>query len=283
MPELPEVETIVRDLNDYLVNKKIKTVEVLNLGSINQKPAVFKKNLEGQKITKLYRRAKNIVAQVNQDYLVIHLKMTGQLVWRTGQTTLAGGHPIVNVGQELPNKFTRAVLKFSGGTLYFNDVRKFGWLRIMTPEELATYLGRFGVEPLEDTFSLEYLKSALAKRKINIKAALLDQSQIAGLGNIYVDEALWASGIAPTRAANSLKLVELKKFHKAIIDVLSLSISKRGTSFNNYRDANGERGQNMKFLQVYGRAGESCQKCKRPIKKMRLAGRGTHWCDHCQK
>lgn len=283
MPELPEVETIIRDLTVHLVNKTIKQVSVTYPGSINQKPAKFIAHLEGQKIKNLSRRGKNIILQLATDYLVIHLKMTGQLVWRGGQTTLAGGHPIINVGQELPNKFTRVILKFAAGTLYFNDVRKFGWVRIMTAPELELYLQRLGVEPLGIDFTKDYLQTALAAKRIAIKAALLDQSKIAGLGNIYVDEALWASGIAPTRPANSLSKPELKKLQQAIVAVLNLSISQRGTSFNNYRDGNGEAGNNMKFLKVYGRANEACPKCRRPLKKFRLAGRGTHWCDHCQK
>lgn len=283
MPELPEVETIIRDLTVHLVNKTIKQVSVTYPGSINQKPVKFIAHLEGQKIKNLSRRGKNIILQLTTDYLVIHLKMTGQLVWRGGQTTLAGGHPIINVGQELPNKFTRVILKFAAGTLYFNDVRKFGWVRIMTALELELYLQRLGVEPLGIDFTKDYLQTALAAKRIAIKAALLDQSKIAGLGNIYVDEALWASGIAPTRPANSLSKPELKKLQQAIVAVLNLSISQRGTSFNNYRDGNGEAGNNMKFLKVYGRANEACPKCRRPLKKFRLAGRGTHWCDHCQK
>lgn len=283
MPELPEVETIIRDLTVHLVNKTIKQVSVIYPGSINQKPVKFIAHLEGQKIKNLSRRGKNIILQLTTDYLVIHLKMTGQLVWRGGQTTLAGGHPIINVGQELPNKFTRVILKFAAGTLYFNDVRKFGWVRIMTALELELYLQRLGVEPLGIDFTKDYLQTALAAKRIAIKAALLDQSKIAGLGNIYVDEALWASGIAPTRPANSLSKPELKKLQQAIVAVLNLSISQRGTSFNNYRDGNGEAGNNMKFLKVYGRANEGCPKCRRPLKKFRLAGRGTHWCDHCQK
>ncbi|HRH21895.1 MAG TPA: bifunctional DNA-formamidopyrimidine glycosylase/DNA-(apurinic or apyrimidinic site) lyase [bacterium] len=283
MPELPEVETIIRDLTVHLVNKTIKQVSVIYPGSINQKPVKFIAHLEGQKIKNLSRRGKNIILQLTTDYLVIHLKMTGQLVWRGGQTTLAGGHPIINVGQELPNKFTRVILKFAAGTLYFNDVRKFGWVRIMTALELELYLQRLGVEPLGIDFTKDYLQTALAAKHIAIKAALLDQSKIAGLGNIYVDEALWASGIAPTRPANSLSKPELKKLQQAIVAVLNLSISQRGTSFNNYRDGNGEAGNNMKFLKVYGRANEACPKCRRPLKKFRLAGRGTHWCDHCQK
>ncbi len=283
MPELPEVETIIRDLTVHLVNKTIKQVSVIYPGSINQKPVKFIAHLEGQKIKNLSRRGKNIILQLTTDYLVIHLKMTGQLVWRGGQTTLAGGHPIINVGQELPNKFTRVILKFAAGTLYFNDVRKFGWVRIMTALELELYLQRLGVEPLGIDFTKDYLQTALAAKRIAIKAALLDQSKIAGLGNIYVDEALWASGIAPTRPANSLSKPELKKLQQAIVAVLNLSISQRGTSFNNYRDGNGEAGNNMKFLKVYGRANEACPKCRRPLKKFRLAGRGTHWCDHCQK
>lgn len=283
MPELPEVETIIRDLTVHLVNKTIKQVSVTYPGSINQKPAKFIAHLEGQKIKNLSRRGKNIILQLATDYLVIHLKMTGQLVWRGGRTTLAGGHPIINVGQELPNKFTRVILKFAAGTLYFNDVRKFGWVRIMTASELELYLQRLGVEPLGIDFTKDYLQTALAAKRIAIKAALLDQSKIAGLGNIYVDEALWASGIAPTRPASSLSKPELKKLQQSIVAVLNLSISQRGTSFNNYRDGNGETGNNMKFLKVYGRANEACPKCRRPLKKFRLAGRGTHWCDHCQK
>lgn len=283
MPELPEVETIVRDLAGHIAGKKIQKLEVLNKGSVNLAPATLKKKLEGQKVKEVVRRAKNIILKLEKDYLVVHLKMTGQLVWRDGKRTLAGGHPIMNVGQELPNKFTRAVIGFTGGTLYFNDVRKFGWLRLLKQAELDAYLSRFGIEPLGGEFTLEYFTGALKGKKKNIKAALLDQSQIAGLGNIYVDEALWASGVAPARLAGSLTVPELKKLHKAIVAVLELSISRRGTSFNNYRDANGEKGANMKFLKVYGRAGEKCAKCKQPIKKIKLAGRGTHWCDHCQK
>jgi len=283
MPELPEVETIILDLKPEIEKKKILNIDVFNQGSINQPAEIFKKNLINKKIVAVSRRGKNIIFKLSQDYLVIHLKMTGQLVWRDKKGTKAGGHPIINVGQELPNKFTRVDIIFSNGTLYFNDVRKFGWLRLLTKDQLDLYLLKLGAEPLGSDFSWEYFKNLYNGKRITIKQALLDQTKIAGLGNIYVDEALWAAGIAPLKSAGNLSAVELKKLHKAIKDVLILSIKQRGTSFSDYRDGHGQKGNNMKFLKVYGRAGESCPKCKKLINKIKIGGRGTHWCDHCQK
>lgn len=284
MPELPEVETIVRDLAQFLVGRSCRAVQVLNLKSINLTAAKFRQQVLHQPISEVSRRGKHIVIKLPQNYLVIHLKMTGQLIWRDKRHLIVGGHPIKQVGEELPNKFTRVVFDFaSSGQLFFNDVRKFGWLKIMTPAEAEKYWQRLGLDPLSKEFSLVFFKKLLASRpKSRLKALLLDQSRLSGLGNIYVDESLFLANLRPDRLVGSLTALEQKKLWQAIPKVLRLSLRYRGTSFNNYRDAQGQSGQFVNHLQVYGRAGQPCLVCGRALSKTRLAGRGTHWCQSCQ-
>jgi len=281
MPELPEVETIVTDLRQYLLNKKISQVTILNQSSVW--PKSLAKSVVGSTIRSIDRYGKNIVIKLGLTYLVIHLKMTGQLVWRAPGLTLAGGHPIINVGDQLPNKFTRVILKISRGYLYFNDVRKFGWMRLMTQGELNDHLLKLGIEPLTDQFSGPYLKKLISARTTAIKKVLLDQSLIAGLGNIYVDEALWLAGILPDRSAKGLESQEINRLARAIKTVLKLSINNRGTSFSDYRDATGAKGANLEFLKVYNKQHQPCPRCGAIIQKKKLGGRGTHWCSHCQQ
>ena len=218
-------------------------------------------------------------------YLLIHLKMTGQLVLRQPRKGLVvGGHPIKNV-ETVPNKFTHVEIVFGSGlVLYFNDVRKFGWLKLVDADGLAKATAPYGPEPLDKLFSqshwLELLKK---KRNLSIKKALLDQSLVAGLGNIYVDEACFYTGIRPTRRISSLSRQQRLDLFRNVQKVLRLSIRQGGTSFNTYRQAHGGKGNFYKFLKVYGRVGQPCRSCGTLIKKIRHAGRGTQFCPHCQK
>lgn len=283
MPELPEVETIVRDLDKRLRRKKIIAVEFLDKKFSQLSKGEVKKIL-GRKVQAVRRRAKMIIFDLGGDWLIIHLKMTGQLVYKIKTKIIAGGHPIINQGEKLPNKFSRVVFKFNDQSfLFFNDVRKFGWIKLLSGDEFSKFNQELGVEPLSSDFSLEYFKKVLSKRKnVRIKQALLDQKYVAGIGNIYADESLFVAHIKPFRRVKTLSAPEIKKLWQAIPKILNYAIKHRGTSFNDYVDAQGETGNFIKYLKVYGRAGEKCKTCGSPIKKIKLAGRGTHWCDHCQ-
>lgn len=286
MPELPEVETIVRDLNKYLPGKIIKSFQLFNKKTINLSLAVWRKKVVGVKITKVWRRGKQIIIDLAGDkHLVIHLRMTGQLIWQSKKELIVGGHPIVGVGEELPNKFTRAKFSLSdGGELYFNDVRKFGYIKLVSAKELDIAFTRLGLEPLDKKFNEQALKEALVNSpKAKIKPALLDQTKVVGIGNIYADESLWRAGILPSRTVASLKETEWKALAKAIVGVLKLSITHRGTSFSNYRDAQGSSGNFLNQLKVYGRGGKECKKCGKILHKGKLGGRGTVWCEECQQ
>ncbi len=284
MPELPEVETIVRDLDKKLKGKKIIALASSDKKVFQLKPQGVKKII-GQAVKAVRRRAKMIIIDLGGYNLVIHLKMTGQLVYKAKNSIIAGGHPIANEGRELPNKFTRVIFKFNDkSALYFNDVRRFGWVKLASEEELARQHEKIGVEPLSQAFTLEYFKKFLARKaKSTIKQALLDQKYVSGIGNIYADESLFASRIKPMRRVNSLKPKEIEKLWQAIPKILNYAIKHRGTSFNDYVDAQGEVGNFVKYLRVYGRAGEKCRGCAGQVLKTKLGGRGTHWCDLCQK
>ncbi len=284
MPELPEVETIVRDLNKKLKNKQIEEIQILNKKSLNLTPAKLR-SLAGRIIKKVWRRAKMIIIALNKDFLVIHLKMTGQLVYKADHKIIAGGHPISGVGRELPNKFTRVIFKFkNGSSLFFNDVRKFGWIKLISHGQLDVMDKNLGVEPLSSNFSLEIFKSILVKKpKTTIKQALMDQTHLVGLGNIYSDEVLFAAGVRPMRRVISLKQNKIKKIWVAIPKILKYAIKHRGTSFSDYVDAKGEAGNFIKYLKVYGREGERCKKCLGKVEKTKIGGRSSHWCAKCQK
>ena len=297
MPELPEVETIRRDLVAGLLHRKITSVDILSAKTASPAAVFFTRNLNGRKIVGVGRRGKLLIFSLSPlsaksagrgkpstDYLLIHLKMTGQLIYVDSKAKIAGGHGSEIVG-ELPNKHTRAVIGFaSGGRLFFNDLRRFGYLKLATATELSRLLkNNYGPEPLTVSFSLSFLKTVLKNKKTKIKALLLNQKLIAGLGNIYVDESLWAARIDPERPAGSLTGSEIKKLHRVINQVIRRAIKYRGTTFNNYVDSRGQKGNFFRFLKVYGRKGEKCPNCGRPIKKKKVAGRGTHYCPACQK
>ncbi|MDP2737113.1 MAG: bifunctional DNA-formamidopyrimidine glycosylase/DNA-(apurinic or apyrimidinic site) lyase [bacterium] len=284
MPELPEVETIVRDLNKKLKNKKIVAVLSLDKKVFHLSKGDVK-NILGRIVRGVGRRAKMIIFDLTDYYLIMHLKMTGQLVYQDKTLLIAGGHPIANQDKKLPNKFSRVIFKFNDKSrLYFNDVRRFGWIKLLSRDEFIKFSSYLGVEPLSPDFTLDYFNKILSLRqKISIKQALLDQKYISGIGNIYADESLFIARIKPIRKIKTLKFGEIKKLWRAIPKILKYAIKHRGTSFNDYVDAQGQAGNFVKFLKVYGREGDKCKACGQLIKKMKLGGRGTHWCDYCQK
>lgn len=292
MPELPEVETVRRDLAAQLLNKKIKSIEVLHAGMIGSDAGQFSKSLGGASLIDISRRGKLLIFKASRPdlFLLAHLKMTGQLIYLSKDKVSIGGHSLSShsfekaVGGELPNKHTRIIINFNDSSrLFFNDLRKFGYMKLVSSSELDKIIARnYGPEPLEKTFVFKDFFQKLQARRITIKAALLDQKTVAGLGNIYVDEVLFASGVRPMRLASSVKKEEAVKIYKNIKKILALAIKNRGTTFSNYVDSSGKRGNFSQKLKVYGKANKPCPNCGLPIIKTKVAGRGTHYCPHCQ-
>lgn len=307
MPELPEVETIRRDLEGHLVGRRITSVQVFSPKTALPNAAFFKEALSGRKITKIERRGKLLIFGLNKskllkekrefgkDYLLVHLKMTGQLIYSDNKQVLAGGHSYGKSGSDrinssssgsgtLPNPHTRVVFGFSGGAvLYFNDLRKFGYMKVVSQKELDLILAsNYGPEPLTAAFTVLALTKALQGKRVKVKALLLDQRKIAGLGNIYVDEALYAARISPSRLAGSIKEAEIKLLHREINRIIKTAVKHRGTTFSNYVDSKGVKGNFSRFLKVYGLQGNICAVCGGNIAKIKLGGRGTHYCPKCQ-
>jgi formamidopyrimidine-DNA glycosylase len=288
MPELPEVETIRRDLAKRILNKEIKSVEALDkkLG----KAESFARILIGNEVFRADRVGKLLIFHLKSgSFLLIHLKMTGQLIFRSGEKIFAGGHSlsgkslIEEVGGVLPNKHTRFIVSFAGGhKLFFNDLRRFGYVKIVDRGELEKIKGGYGIEPLSKAFTPDNLKNVLSGKR-NIKAVLLDQTKISGIGNIYADEILFAARVRPSRRADSLKPAELKNIFSAAARIIKKAIEQRGTTFSDYVDSSGRHGNFIRFLKVYGRKGEKCQVCSGAVKVLKIAGRSTHFCPKCQK
>ena len=302
MPELPEVETIKRELDKSLKNKVISGVEVLWGKTVSPTSVTnFQDIVVGKKVLGLERRAKMLFIHLNEKIsLAIHLKMTGQLIFvpknqgRNGKIlSRVGAHPVLGEGLSaknltvpaLMNRHTRLIFTFrDGGKLYFNDLRKFGWIRILD-EKLRKYIDtEVGPEPLSKTFTMVKLQEIFERYpNRTVKQILLDQKLIAGIGNIYADESAFLAGVLPMRKVKTLTEKEITDLHKNIIAVLKLSISKKGTSSKNYLRSNGQKGGFVPYLMVYGRNDENCKRCGTLIKKVRHAGRGTHYCPGCQK
>ncbi len=293
MPELPEVETVRRDLSKYLLGARFTTVKIIDFKNVAPAASFLTKFLSGKTITGFRRRGKLLIVDLDipDKHLLFHLKMTGQLIFVHDNTTLAGGHSLsdssfaASVGGQLPNKFTRARFSFADhGELFFNDLRKFGYIKLVSGEELnKILLNNYGPEPLAKEFTATWLKQIFAKRTAPVKAVILNQKLIAGLGNIYADEALFIAGINPLRPAKSLNNSEINLLQTAITEVIKKAIKARGTTFRNFVDSRGQKGNFVSSLQVYGRQGQACYLCKRPLQKMKVAGRGTHYCQYCQK
>lgn len=288
MPELPEVETIRRDLVHVLRGKTFAAVHVRKPKLVQGgSAAAFSRRLRGQQIAAIRRRGKLLIfALEGADlFLLVHLKMTGQLIFRDARRLVGGGHgfPVVR-REELPSRYTHVIFTFADGSaLYFNDMRQFGYVRLVSSRQLKAIEATFGVEPLSAAFTPTLLQRQLTKRNITLKGVLLDQRAVAGLGNIYVDESCFRARVRPTRRAGRVTATETAVLHRAIRDVLAAAIKLRGTTFGNYRDGLGGEGKFISQLNVYGRAGEPCRRCRTVIRRTVVGGRGTAYCPSCQK
>jgi len=282
MPELPEVETIAKQLGSVLAGNRIVGLTVLSVKSF----VGVKTDVVSQKIVSVSRRAKVIIITLdNGKYLLFHLKMTGQLIYIDQNHRIAGGHADHDWHAELPNSHTRIIFDLGDERkLYFNDMRKFGWCRVLTKKELDEYLAKYGPEPLDSGFTLEYLKGKALSSKIAVKKFLMDQSIIAGIGNIYADETLFAARIHPLRPVGSLTDKEWNSVIREAKRILAFAVTKGGTTDSDYVNAYGTKGGMQDFLKVYHHAGEPCPDgCGGKIEKIVVGGRGTHFCPACQK
>lgn len=268
MPELPEVETIRLGLSRKIIGLKIKKVQVINPKSFIGNPKILK----GQKVLNVWRRGKVLGIQLFGNItLLFHLKMSGQLIFTKGQK---------------PGKHTRVILDFDNGfRLFFNDQRKFGWVKVTDNSqlEIGNFFKKLGPEPLEKDFSWQVFKSNLMRHKsLPVKAAIMDQTVVAGVGNIYAAEALFLAQIHPGKKVGVLSGVEIKKLHRGIIKSLQDGIAYRGSTMTHFKDTEGKKGDFLSHAFVYRREGEKCKKCKSMIEKIRISGRGTYLCPNCQ-
>lgn len=242
----------------------------------------------GSRVRHVARRAKVLMIELNNDYtLLFHLKMTGQMVLvKADGERYAGGHPSESMRSDLPDRSTRVVFEFeSGDRLYFNDQRKFGWIKLLVTAEVDQdpLVGRLGPEVLSRDYSVTYFKAQLDRRSRSpIKPVILDQSVVSGIGNIYADESLHLAKIHPTRRAGTLTADEVRRLHAATRDIIALGIEHGGTSFSNYVNSLGGKGDYLEHARVFRREGQPCPECGTIIEKIRVAGRGTHVCPKCQ-
>ena len=293
MPELPEVETIRQDLRRKILDKQIIDVQILNKKTVQNEEGKFLRILTNNRIKEIDRVGKLLIFELNRkNFLLAHLKMTGQLIYvkdkpfglAQGREITAGGHSERNTDLNLPHKHTRVIITFEDNAkLYFNDLRLFGYMKIVGEKDKEKIKLAFGIEPLTKNFTLSNFENIFKNRKTSLKAILLNQQLIAGLGNIYADEVCFAAGVNPFKPANELKKPEIKKLFLEIQKVLKQAILSRGTTFNNYVDSDGNKGNYLEHLKVYGRADEPCAKCKVGLKRRKLGGRSTVFCSICQK
>jgi formamidopyrimidine-DNA glycosylase len=342
MPELPEVETVRRGLHELIIGRNVQAARSDTPKSFPNAPTQVASFMYGATVTDVRRRAKVLMIDLSTKYtLVVHLKMTGQLVFvssnnrsndevyvssehtlqgaggspvafgsavgatvssDTHTSSLAGdrvtprgiaddirfgaGHPNDSLVGQLPDRSTRVTITFTDGSqLFFNDQRKFGWMRLMPTDEVMNlpFMMRVGPEPLLDDFTAKQFAARFVRRaKTSIKAALLDQTVVAGVGNIYADESLWGAKIHPKRLVGSITTAEFELLYTELRDVMNLAIEKGGSTNKNYVNAEGKRGSYMDFARVFRREGLECPRCGTTIIKFKAAGRGTHICPLCQ-
>lgn len=317
MPELPEVETVRRGLSQLIIGKTIKSVTNDTPKSFPNDSIDVDQFLVCAKIRDVRRRAKVLLIDLTTDYtLVVHLKMTGQMVFvgkkpparihsgdgfagavdvpssksvqevALSEERFGAGHPNDSLVGKLPDRSTRVTITFDDDShLYFNDQRKFGWMKLMPSIEVPNidFMRKVGPEPLETDFTpIEFAERFKRRARTNIKAALLDQTVIAGVGNIYADESLWGAKIHPQRLVSTITVAEFEVLYDELREVMNLAIKKGGSTDRNYVNAEGKRGSYMDFARVFRREGKPCPRCGTIIVKTKVAGRGTHVCPHCQ-
>jgi len=282
MPELPEVETIKIGLEKYLVGHKIKDI-------IIKTPKVFtgdKKDLLGSEIVKVRRFAKVLSIDLSNSFsILIHVKLTGQPIYR-GPNLINPPEISNKVIGGLPGKHTHVIFKLDrNGFLYYNDVRKFGWIKVVKTSDVEKtgFIGKLGPEPFNG-LTFEIFKNILSKSKTNIKVLLMNQKKIAGIGNIYANDALWLSKINPKEVSNKISEEKVKELYDAILKVLKEGIKRGGASELNFVTPDGTEGNYQKHFLVYGQDKKICPRCREgKIVKIKLGGRGTYYCPNCQK
>lgn len=282
MPELPEVETISRQLDEVLTGKIISSVEVLHQRSFFGDQS----KLNGWQIKKVGRKSKviEIYFKDQTEMMIVHLKMTGQLIYVFGKERVVGGHPTADWVKDLPSKHTRVVWNFEDGSkLYFNDMRVFGWMKLVSVEKYEEARNKKSPDVVDLEFTLDYFGGLLAKTTKAIKLLILDQEKMGGVGNIYANDALYLAEVMPDRKANSLNQLEIERLYVAIKEVIELGIKCGGASASNYVNVSGVGGTYQDHFLVYKKDGKKCNKCGDLIKKMKLGGRGTFYCSNCQK
>ncbi|MEY2986079.1 MAG: hypothetical protein RJB24_308 [Candidatus Parcubacteria bacterium] len=298
MPELPEVESLRRSLKSYIIGKSIKSIVVhkpklvSGSGTVRQplehKKQEFETHPIGATITDITRVAKNLILHLsNGQVILVHLKMTGQLVYQDDKKNkVLGGHPIEVSESQLPNQHSHIIFELDQGTLYYNDVRMFGYVLLYPNLDYIYKLGHFdkiGLDPFDSKFTAEYLYKNLKNKKSKLKTVLLEQSIVTGLGNIYADEVCFRAEILPTRIANTLSKKEVDKLHQAIIEIIPKAVEMGGSSIANYIMADGSRGTYAREHKVYGKAGKQCVICENTLQKTIINSRTTVYCQFCQK
>ena len=272
MPELPEVETVRRGLEKLILGKKISSVEIRYPKMIKTDLDEFQKEVPGQVVESMGRRGKYLLFYLTDKVLISHLRMEGKYFYYPDHVP--------------ERKHAHIFFQFEdGGTLVYEDVRKFGTMELLPPDLLDAYFisKKLGPEPSEQDFNLQVFKNALAKSKKPIKSHLLDQTLVAGLGNIYVDEVLWRAQVHPARPSQTLTAEEATAIHDQTIAVLGQAVEKGGSTIRTYTNAFGEDGTMQDFHQVYDKTGQECVRCGTIIEKIQLGGRGTHFCPQCQR
>ena len=296
MPELPEVESLRKSLKPYIINQTIKGITINKPKLVYSKGTKrledeFKTNefingLINQKIKSLERINKNIILETYAGrILLIHLKMTGQLVYQSETQTISGGHPI-RLEDKLPSKHSHIIFELENGTLFYNDTRQFGYLLYYPSAEALEndkHFDKLGLDPFDPEFTLNYLGKKLRNSSGTIKQLFLKNSVVCGLGNIYYDEVCFYAGVYPFRTCKSLKKNETLKIYKGIKEILTKAIDEGGSSIANYLLADGSRGNYAAFHKVYNQAGKECFICGKILKKIVHVSRTTVYCTKCQK
>lgn len=280
MPELPEVETIARRLNEVLSGKRIASVEILREKSFQGDT----QQILGTQVTTVSRKAKVLQIHLSNGYsLLIHLKMTGQLIYQENGRRLGGGHPSDDWVNELPSKYTRAIVEFAeGGTLFFNDLRVFGWIKVVTADEVAKEMANYAPDIIDAEITPLYLQKIFERRSQPIKLVIMDNSVVAGIGNIYANDALHLAKVNPLRPAKSLSAKEVQKVYEAAVFVIQKGIELGGATIDNYRTVDGLAGGYQDIVRVYQREGKKCLVCGTNIIRTKQGGRSTFYCTTCQ-